>query len=652
MIDFNTEPYNDDYDEHKKFYRILFRPSFAVQARELTQLQTILQNQISRHGDAIFKQGAMVIPGQASVETIQSAGKGADYVKLAPIYSSVAVETFINNIEGQKLVGSSGVTAELIKVQNSEESDPTTIYVRYTNSGSDGLTKTFSNSEVITTEDGTYSFQAQVSGAIGKGSIATIQQGVYYINGHFCLVDEQTIVLDKYSNIPSYRVGLDASEIVVTPEEDETLLDNAQNSYNFAAPGAHRYSIALTLMKLAIDSEGDQDFVELIRVDHGYVKTIVDTTEYSFLANELARRTYDESGDYTVRPFEIDVREHRNNDRGAWAEDTEYLIGDVVSNDGNTYVATNSGSSVATAPVHTSGTGYDGPGATGIKWRFDPQPFYNRGIYLNGDSTKLAVGLEPGKAYVRGFELEKDSTTFLAIDKARDFAQASSAIIPAPVGNYVLVTNVNNAPPMETLDIVTLYDRPTGSSRGAIPSSANIVGYARVRFMEWNDTLPFGYSSIYKLGLFDIQLNNGYDFNADVKSFVYTTPGDADLNFTADISPVKLDQNILRGSITASGTTVTGNGTSFQTELTAGDHIIVGGALYRVASITDQDTLELSSSLTATGAAFSLATTDIKEPGNNSMENIYQNQNCVFITAYYSNQTKYTDAFLFKILKI
>lgn len=620
MIDFNTEPYNDDYDENKKFYRILFRPSFAVQARELTQLQTILQKQISRHGDAIFKQGAMVIPGQASVETVQSAGRGADYVKLTPIYSSVAVETFINNIEGQKIIGSSGVTAELVKVQNSEQTDPTTIYVRYTNSGTDGVTKTFSNAEVITTEDGTYSFQALGSDAIGKGSIATIQQGVYYINGHFCLVDAQTIVLDKYSNTPSYRVGLDASELVITPEEDETLLDNAQNSYNFAAPGAHRYSIALTLMKLAIDSEEDQDFVELIRVNEGYVKTIVDTTEYSFLATELARRTYDESGDYTVRPFELDVREHRNNDRGAWAEDTEYLIGDVVTSGGNTYVATNGGSSVSIAPVHTSGTGFDGPGATGIKWRFDPAPFYNRGIYLNGDETKLAIGLEPGKAYVRGFELEKDSTTFLPIDKARDFAQASAAIIPAAVGNYVLVTNVNNAPPIDILDVVTLYDRPTGSAgRGEVPSGANIVGYARVRFMEWNDTLPFGYSSIYKLGLFDIQLNNGYDFNSDVKSFVYTIPGDADLNFTADISPVKLDQNILRGSVTASGTTVTGAGTSFTSQLNSGDHIVVNGALYRVDSITDQDTLTLSSSLTATNAVFYLARTEVYEPENNSL---------------------------------
>ena len=623
MIDFNTEPYNDDYDENKKFYRILFRPSFAVQARELTQLQTILQNQISRHGDAIFKQGAMVIPGQASVETIQNTGNGADYVKLAAIYSSVAVETFISNIEGQKLIGSSGVTAELIKVQNSEESDPTTIYVRYTNSGTDGETKAFSDAEVITTEDGLYSFQALGSDAIGKGSIATIEQGVYYINGHFCLVDKQTIVLDKYSNAPSYRVGLDASETIITPEEDETLLDNAQNSYNFAAPGAHRYSIALTFMKLDIDDENDQDFVELIRVENGYIKTIVDTTEYSFLAKELARRTYDESGDYTVREFPIDVREHRNNNRGEWTANTDYLIGDIVAHEGITYVAKNSGTSVTTEPTHTSGTAYDGPGATGINWEYTLTPNYNRGIYLDGDESKLAVGLEPGKAYVRGYEIEKDSTTYVAVDKARQFGQATSAIIPATVGNYVLVTNLNNAPPVDEFERVVLYDRVTGSSRGAVPSSGLIVGYARARFIEWNDVLPFGNTSVYKLGIFDVQMNNGYDFNRDVKSFFYDR-SDANLNFTADISPITTP---LIGSVTASGTTVTGVGTSFQTDLTAGDYISVAGSLYRVDSVTDQDTIVLSSSLTATGAAFSLATTEIKEPGNNSL---------IFPLPYYS----------------
>ena len=56
----NRPPYNDDFDLTKQYYRVLFKPSFAVQARELTQLQTTLQNQIEQFGDNIFKEGSIV----------------------------------------------------------------------------------------------------------------------------------------------------------------------------------------------------------------------------------------------------------------------------------------------------------------------------------------------------------------------------------------------------------------------------------------------------------------------------------------------------------------------------------------------------------------------------------------------------------------
>ena len=66
--DFNVSPYYDDYAESKKFHRVLYRPGYAVQARELTTQQSILQNQLERMGDHMFKQGAMVIPGQISLD--------------------------------------------------------------------------------------------------------------------------------------------------------------------------------------------------------------------------------------------------------------------------------------------------------------------------------------------------------------------------------------------------------------------------------------------------------------------------------------------------------------------------------------------------------------------------------------------------------
>jgi len=155
MIDFNTEPYNDDYNENSKFYRILFRPSFALQARELTQMRSILQKQIQRHGDNIFKQGAMVLPGQISIDT------NAQYVKLQPLYNGIAVETFLDSLNNKVIVGAnSNLKAEVIKVQSAEQNEPSTIYIRYKDSGNNGTTKVFAAGEVISTEDNLYSFQA------------------------------------------------------------------------------------------------------------------------------------------------------------------------------------------------------------------------------------------------------------------------------------------------------------------------------------------------------------------------------------------------------------------------------------------------------------------------------------------------------------
>ena len=63
-IDFNTKPYFDDFDDSKNYQKILFKPSFAVQARELTQLQTISQNQIKKLADVSLSNGDRLSPGE------------------------------------------------------------------------------------------------------------------------------------------------------------------------------------------------------------------------------------------------------------------------------------------------------------------------------------------------------------------------------------------------------------------------------------------------------------------------------------------------------------------------------------------------------------------------------------------------------------
>jgi hypothetical protein len=649
-IDLNTEPYYDDFNESKRFLKILYRPGYAVQARELTQMQTILQNQISRFGDHVFKEGSMVIPGAIGIDTKIA------YVKLEATYSAVLADTIVAKFNGLIIENAAGVQAQVLYYTASAGADSAALFVRYLNSGDNNTTKTFSNSDILTNLAGTnsagteitagqFTVQAATSSATGTGSLATIQQGVYYIKGHFVLVPEQTIILDKFTNTPSYRIGLVTSEDIVTAEEDGTLFDNAQNSFNYAAPGAHRYYIDAVLTKLAADSTSDTDFIELLRTNAGQTQKVVDKSEYSYLEKEFAHRTYDESGNYTVKNFEIDVREYRNNNRGAWTTGRVYLNGDVVTNDGYIYVAKNNGtSSSSTPPTHTAGLVYDGSvagvGTSGIQWEYNETPYYNRGVYTPGTSenletqqgneAQLAIGLEPGKAYVQGYEIEKPATEYVTVQKARDFVAVDNAVIPTTVGNYLLVTNVNGVPGINTLKQVTLYNRVT-SSVGVIPTSGTAVGTARVRFMEYHNGTIGAQTAVYKLGLFDVQMASGYDFNRDVKSVYHVgSSADANLNFTADIeSTARTILTVgggpgtlvrLIGSATASAsTTITGAGTSFQTDLKVGDYVFLGTALRRVTAIASQISLTVDASISVTGVTIDRVETQLYEPEHTSL---------------------------------
>ena len=654
MLNFNTEPYNDDFDENNKFYRVLFRPSFAVQARELTQLQTILQNQVTNQANHIFKQGAMVVPGQVSIDT------KAQYVKLTPSYDGVVTESFIQNTVGKFITGANGVKAQIINVVSSTTTDPSTIYVRYLSSGTNNTTKVFADGEVITFDDGTDSLQTipnvtvGVPEATGLGSIATIERGIYYVNGYFVLCADpvtgngQTLILSKYSSTPSYRIGLNIIESVIVPEDDETLLDNAQTSYNFAAPGAHRYHIDLILARKALDDEDDENFVELLRVGDGVIERIVNKTEYSELEKTFARRTYDESGNYDVRPFTIDVREARNNNRGTWTTTaTPYIIGDIVKYGNNYYTAKNPAtSSPNVPPTHTSGAVYDGSGSTGVLWEYTEKPNYNRGISLTGSDDQLAITLDPGKAYVQGYEIEKVSTSYVHIDKARGAShtvQVDNAVIPQTVGNYVLVNSINSAPPIHTFATVSLYNRFTTTGlASAVPGTGvgTLVGTARVRFIEWHNGTIGTTAAQYKLGLFDIQMVSGFDFKQNVKS-IFFSGGSTATSFSADILPVAT--RLIGSASAATSTTVTGTGTSFLTDLAVGDYISLGGTYRRVTAIASQISLTIDANATVTGVTIDRVTTEIKEPNNESL---------IFPFPYYAiksaraadntNQTTYT----------
>ena len=448
--DFNVSPYFDDFTESKKFHRILFRPAFAVQARELTQSQTILQNQIERVGDHLFKQGAMVIPGQVSIDTNYTA------VKLTSKSASS-----INTYNGTTVTGgTSGVVAEVVGVAATDGTDPDTLFVKYNKTGTDNSAVVFTDGETLTSDAS--GSPTVVVDTTATGSAAGVQSGVYYINGYFVQVDSTTLVLDKYTSTPSYRIGFTVTESFITPNDDATLNDNAQGSSNVNAPGAHRFKILLTLAKKTLSSTEDENFFEIARVENGVIKTLVRSTEYAVLEDTLARRTFDESGDYVLTNPDFDVREH------------------LIS--GN-----------------------------------------NRGIYTAGDggsAAKLALGVSPFKAYVRGYEAERLGTTFVDVDKARDFETANNHKTRYNVKNFINVTNVYGTPDIgfvsgdvEAFKTVNLFDTVTsvrGTQQSTVGTTVPQIGRTKSRGFETvtatNTDDINATSSIYRHYLFDIEM--------------------------------------------------------------------------------------------------------------------------------------------------
>jgi hypothetical protein len=619
-INFNVNPYYDDYDEDKGFHRILFKPGVAVQARELTQLQTILQKQVERFGRHFFEDGAMVIPGQIAIDTNVKAVKlttaSVASTNLATLFSGLN-----KTIEGL----TSGVEALVLLGLNAEGDDSPTLIIRFTKTGTDTTTNEFSLSETIRIKGTSTTFVTDSIKAVYPSSIASIQEGVYFVGKSFVKVLPQTIALDKYTSTPSYRIGLSLSENIVTEIDDSTLYDNAIGSPNESAPGADRYKIELVLSKLSLTSELDQDFYELSRIQNGTILKLVNKTQYSILEKTLARRTFDESGNYTVNPLKIQIREHRSNNRGAWSESTAYIKNDIVTYNGNTYIALTDATSSSTPPTH----GF-GEATAGVKWLFTKNPPYNLGVYTpeqGGDEAKLALGLEPGKVYINGYEVEKIATQYVPVTKARSTRSVVDEEIDTVIGNYVLVSNVWSSATGSFTEFVTanLYDRITVTSGSA---AGNKVGTATIRGIYYHSGNASLSNSIFKLSLFDINMDAGKSLERNVKQ-IQTGSMTADVagvypawswSNTVSSDDYKTGWKSLTGTISGSSTTVTGVGTTFTTDLAVGDFIYVDQTreLRRVTAIASDYSLTIEAALTTgnTGSKFSLVQMPLYEPEN------------------------------------
>jgi hypothetical protein len=453
----NVNPYFDDFDSTKNFYKVLFNPGRPIQARELTTLQSVLQNQIESFGSHIFKEGAMVIPGALTFDSQFYS------VKINSSNFGIPVQLYLDQFLGKNIVGqTSGVTANLVFIAypDGNEIQDVTLYVKYIDSDNDNIFNPFTaGEELFANENITYGNTTINSGTpfatiindnpTSIGSAVSIDNGIYFIRGNFVRVEKETILLDPYGNLPTYRIGLTVSEEIVTAKDDSSLYDNAKGFNNFAAPGADRFKISVKLSKKSIDDLNDTDFVELMRIQEGQIKKINTKTDYSIIRDYLAKRTYDESGDYAVDPYEVTLGNSLNNRLG----NNGFFFENEKTEQGNT-----------------------------------------------PSENLLSIKISPGKAYVRGYDVESQGTTILDVEKPRD-TQSNTSNISFEMGNRIRINNFYGAPKQKAE--VSLY---RGRLSGSFAPTQELIGVARIYTYNLVDAAYNGPSTEWDVYLYDILL--------------------------------------------------------------------------------------------------------------------------------------------------
>lgn len=464
----------DDFVESKNFHRILFRPGHAVQARELTQLQTLLQAQLDRFGQYNFKDGSRVVDGKVTLNNEY------EFLKLESSFThssqgSQNTDTDLANYVGKTIVGdTSGVQATVQAVEAASGSDPATLYIKYINSGTNNTTSVFTQAEEIRTTSGTVLYgkvKPTSDTPTGQGVIVNVEEGVYFISGNFVYVQSQSLILDKYETHNDYIVALKVTESIINSSTDTTLLDNASGTPNEAAPGAQRYKIGTTLIKQAVTvadpaglvarvASGQDSYVTLLTVKDGLVfKDETDKTLDTELTKRLALRTFEESGDYSVEPYQITVKEYLNTGTNNGYKTTAQIIADGDA--GNTSAATTFG------------------------------------------NDRLVVLVEGNTSYVKGNRVKTNIIRPVIVEKPRgngDKNTISTATTSLPVGNYIKLTasTVKGIPDVNQFSTLNLHS--------ATAQGGSVIGTARARGLEY-------VSGELRLYLFDINMTGSNVFS-------------------------------------------------------------------------------------------------------------------------------------------
>jgi len=291
-LNLSSSPYYDDFDPQKNYHRVLFKPGVAVQARELTQLQTVLSDQLSQLGSFSLKEGAVISGCEQKIENF----------KFIKILDEDANEDPVANAdlasyEGAILVGqTTGLRAKILthktgQITVSDTINAKALYIVYVdeNAQAADLTvnqyKRFSQGETLTVESvnpnlngKTFVTQTTPSGSYGKRNFyagvaphLTMTPGIIYALGNFIRTKNLSVFIDKFSPSTDKKIGFIVNEAIKQASVDGTLYDNARGTFNQGAPGADRLEHTVSLISYNKDTQVADNYFQIATYSNGRI---------------------------------------------------------------------------------------------------------------------------------------------------------------------------------------------------------------------------------------------------------------------------------------------------------------------------------------------------------------------------------------------
>jgi hypothetical protein len=488
----NVAPFFDDYNANNEYYRVLFRPGVAVQARELTQVQSILQNQFENFGNWAFKNGD-IVSGCSITDDPQ-----LDFVRLNDYVNGTTTTPDLTtwaNLYVRSV--SSNLTAGILFANNGQSTNypnTNTLYLKYKNTSTGG-NKVFTNNEtlqIIYPSNGavvatinSYSNSTAGQNTVDQAHGIHVDAGIVYLNGVFVNVLTPTygIVNAHGTYAANNLVGFQLSESVVGENQDTTLLDNSLGYPNQNAPGAWRLKLTPTLVSIDPTTANTAGFNPITSYNYGRIvnKNQSSANLYSIVGDAIAQKVYDEAGNYVINPFIVDT------------------------------VTSTTGDSIINAP----------------------------------NANSMIGRINPGRGYAQGYPVGYDITQYVnPLRRGIDLQTNLQQNITFSYGNYFVLNEVAGSFDFTKAQTVTLYDQPqqaiTNRYFNTLTPTGNAIGTAYARCFSYNNGVQGSNTATYLLHVFNVVMNTGKNVN-QVKSVYYSsgsTKGVGDL-----YSPFKAGSN-------------------------------------------------------------------------------------------------------------